>query len=317
MKKVLITGITGFAGSYLSDYLLKQNNYRVSGTYLNDESLLNLENKDSINLYKVDLLDPEATNKLVQYEKPDYLFHLAALTSAKKSFSSPRETFVNNVSGQINLLESIVKSGFQDTKILVVSSAEVYGLVSKEDLPIDEETPFMPTNPYSVSKLSQDFLGLQYFLSHKLNIVRVRPFNHVGPRQSPHFVVSAFAKRIVEIEKGKEAVMKVGNLESKRDFTDVRDMVKAYGLILEKGDIGEVYNIGTGKAYKISDILDILLHMSTTQIDVKIDETLLRPSDTPELLCDNTKFVSKTGWRAEYSIEETLQTILDYWRKIV
>jgi GDP-4-dehydro-6-deoxy-D-mannose reductase len=301
----------------LSDYLLKQNNYRVSGTYLNDESLLNLENKDSINLYKVDLLDPEATNKLVQYEKPDYLFHLAALTSAKKSFSSPRETFVNNVSGQINLLESIVKSGFQDTKILVVSSAEVYGLVSKEDLPIDEETPFMPTNPYSVSKLSQDFLGLQYFLSHKLNIVRVRPFNHVGPRQSPHFVVSAFAKRIVEIEKGKEAVMKVGNLESKRDFTDVRDMVKAYVLALEKGKVGDVYNLGSGSSHKISEILEIMRGMSKTEIKIEEDPNLIRPHDDPELLCDSSKFENLTGWKPEIPIEKTLEDTLEYFRGIV
>lgn len=316
MKKALITGITGFAGNYLSDYLLEQNNYEVSGTYLNDESLPNLDNKDDIKLYKVNLLDEDGTDKLVQYEKPDYLFHLAALPSAKKSFSDPKGTFVNNVSSQINLLEAIRKGGLNETKILIVSSAEVYGLVSSEDLPIDENTPFRPTSPYSVSKISQDFLGLQYFLSHKLNIVRVRPFNHVGPKQNPHFVVSAFAKRIAEIEKGKEKIMQVGNLDSKRDFTDVRDMVKAYVSALEKGEAGDVYNLGSGKSHKISEILEILRNLSKSEIEVKEDPNLIRPSDDPELLCDFSKFAELTGWQPEIPIEKTLEDTLEYWRKV-
>ncbi len=317
MTKVLITGITGFAGNYLSDFLLKQNKFEVSGTYLNDKSLANLDNKDSLKLYKVDLLDPDATDKLIQYEKPEYLFHLAALTSAKRSFSDPKETFVNNVSGQINLLESIVKSGHTDTKILIVSSAEVYGLVKPEDLPIDEQTPFNPTNPYSVSKLAQDFLGLQYFNSNNLNIVRVRPFNHVGPRQAPHFVVSSFANKIALIEKGKASVMTVGNLEAKRDFTDVRDMVRAYLLAIEKGKSGDVYNLGSGKSHKISEILDIMRGMSKTEIRVEKDPSLIRPSDDPELLCDPSRFENLTGWKPEIPIEKTLEDTLEYFRGIV
>lgn len=317
MTKVLITGITGFAGNYLSDFLLKQNKFEVGGTYHNDKSLANLDNKDSLKLYKVDLLDSDATDKLIQYEKPEYLFHLAALTSAKRSFSDPKETFVNNVSGQINLLESIVKSGHTDTKILIVSSAEVYGLVKPEDLPIDEQTPFNPTNPYSVSKLAQDFLGLQYFNSNNLNIVRVRPFNHVGPRQAPHFVVSSFANKIALIEKGKASVMTVGNLEAKRDFTDVRDMVRAYLLAIEKGNSGDVYNLGSGKSHKISEILEIMINMSKTEIKVEKDPSLIRPSDDPELLCDPSKFENLTGWRPEIPIEKTLEDTLEYFRGIV
>lgn len=315
--KVLITGITGFAGSYLSDYLLKQNKFEVSGTYLDDKSLANLENKDDIKLYKVNLLDGEATAKLVQYEKPDYLFHLAALTSAKKSFSDPKETFVNNISAQINVLEAIKILGLIDTEVLIISSAEVYGRVSKEDLPIDEETSFHPTNPYAVSKLTQDFMGLQYYLTNKLKIVRVRPFNHVGPKQSPQFVVSAFAKRIVEMEKGKEKTMKVGNLSSRRDFTDVRDMVKAYLLALEKGVDGEVYNLGSGKSYEISEILNMMIGLSKTQIHTEQDPSLIMPSDDPELLCDFSKFEKLTGWHPEIPIEKTLQDTLDYWRNQV
>ena len=257
MKKALITGITGFAGSYLGEHLLK-NGYSVSGTYLSDDSLKNLPNKDKYTLYKLNLLDQDSVANLIRQDKPEYIFHLAALTSPKNSFENPKGTFINNVSAQINLLESIKKNEFFDTKILIISSAEVYGLVAPEDLPIDEETPFNPTNPYAVSKLAQDFLGLQYYLSSKLKIIRVRPFNHIGPRQTPAFVVSAFAKRIVEIEKGREKKMKVGNLSSKRDFTDVRDMVEAYRLALDKGEAGQVYNIGSGKSYEIKEILATL-----------------------------------------------------------
>lgn len=317
MTKALITGITGFAGGYLADHLLKKNQFEVSGTYVSDDGLKNLENKDSLKLYKVNLLDEDATNKMIAYEKPEMIFHLAALTSAKLSFGSPRETFVNNVSAQINLLEAIKNNDLNNTKILVVSSAEVYGLVSKEDLPIDEDTPLRPTNPYAVSKLSQDFLALQYHLSHKLNIVRVRPFNHVGPRQSPQFVIAAFAKRIAEIEKGKENVMKVGNLESKRDFTDVRDIVRAYLLALEKGESGEVYNLGSGESHRISEILDMMRGMSDDEINVENDPSLIRPSDDPELLCDFSKFANLTGWKPEIPIEKTLKDTLEYFRGTV
>lgn len=317
MTKVLITGITGFAGNYLSDYLLKQNKFEVSGTYLNDASLSNLDNKDSVKLYKLNLIDAESTAKLIQMEKPDYLFHLAALPSANKSYSNPGETFMNNVLSEINLLEAIRVNKLSEIKTLVVSSAEVYGLVTAADLPINEEVPFRPTSPYSVSKLAQDFLGLQYFLAHKLKIVRVRPFNHVGPKQSPHFVVSAFAKRIAQIEKGYESVLQVGNLESKRDFTDVRDMVRAYLLALEKGESGDVYNLGSGKSHKISEILEIMCGMSTADIIIEQDPGLIRPTDDPELLCDASKFENLTGWKPEIPIEKTLEDTLEYFREIV
>jgi GDP-4-dehydro-6-deoxy-D-mannose reductase len=190
----------------------------------------------------------------------------------------------------------------------------VYGLVKEEDLPINENTPFMPTNPYAVSKITQDYLGVMYHFTHKLNIVRVRPFNHVGPGQAPTFVISAFAKKIVDIEKGKETVMKIGNLNSKRDFTDVRDMVKAYLLALEKGEVGEVYNLGSGKSYQISEILNKMIGMSNAEIKTEEDLSLMMPSDDPELLCDASKFMNLTGWKTEIPIEKTLQDTLDYWR---
>jgi GDP-4-dehydro-6-deoxy-D-mannose reductase len=319
MKKAFITGISGFAGGNLAPYLLEKGDYEVSGTYNSETSLRSLASiRDQINCVQLDLTDKERTNSLIQEIKPDFVFHLAALTSPAESFKDPLFTITSNVAMQINLLEAIKNNALFHTKILIVSSADVYGVVNAKDLPIDEQTGFHPTNPYAVSKITQDFLGLQYVQSHNLEIVRVRPFNHTGAGQSPQFVVSAFAKQIAEIEKGKkEPVIFVGNIDAKRDFTDVRDIVAAYSMILEKGTIGDVYNIGSGTSYKIADILDTLLSLSTKQIDVKVDEQLLRPSDTPELVCDNSKLVQKTGWKPKYTISDTLKSILDYWRDIV
>ncbi len=315
MKKALITGISGFAGSFLSEHLLEKG-YIVAGTYLSEESLELLPNKDKLGLYKLNLLDENKTAEIIEKEKPDCLFHLAALISPKASFDNPKETFINNVSAEINILEAIKKCG-SEAKILIVSSGEIYGLVSKEDLPIDEDTPYNPTNPYAVSKLAQDFLGLQYFLSHKLKIVRVRPFNHAGPRQTSAFVISAFAKGIAEIEKGRKNVLNVGNTKSKRDFSDVRDMVVAYGLAIEKGQIGDVYNLGGGKSFAISQILEMLISLSRVKIEVAEDPSLFAPSDNPELVCDYSKFAKLTGWAPEIPIEKTLEDTLDYWREIV
>lgn len=319
MKKVLITGITGFAGSYLAEHLLSSNKYDISGTYLFEESLNNVElAKDKLNLIKADLSEEKTVFKIIEDVSPDIIFHLAALTSPADSFKNPTITLTNNISLQVNLLEAVRKYNLLNTKILITSSADIYGQVAKEDLPIDEQTPLMPTNPYSVSKIAQDFLGLSYFLSYKLNIVRVRPFNHIGPRQSPNFVVSSFAKQIAEIEKGKkEPILHVGNLETKRDFTDVRDMVAAYVLAIEKGKDGEIYNIGSGTSYEISDILNKLISKSLSKIKVEKDETLFRPGDTPNLICDARKFTELTGWKPQISVDKTLEDTLDYWRNII
>lgn len=318
--KILITGATGFVGSHLAEYLAdKYNNIELHGTYLSDNSLKNLEAvKNHIKLIKVNLSNEKETFELIEKIRPDTIYHLAAMPSAADSFSSPAESIINNVQSQINVLEGVRKLNLKDCKILIVSSAEIYGDVAKKDLPIDENVNFRPTNPYAVSKLTQDFLGLQYFLSYNLKIIRVRPFNHIGPRQSPGFVVAAFAKKIVEIEKGKRnGVLTVGSLEAKRDFTDVRDMVKAYDLAVSKGAFGEVYNLGSGISYKISDILNKLLYLSKAEIKVEVDKSLFRPIDNPELVCDATRFKKLTGWKPEIQIDTTLKDTLDYWRNII
>lgn len=319
MNRVLITGITGFAGSYLTEHLLSTKKYSVSGTYLLEESLKNVNLiRRNLNLVKADLSNEKTVFDVVKKVSPQIIFHLAALSSPADSFNNPTQTLTNNISLQINLMEAVRKNNLLDTKILIVSSADIYGLVKKEDLPIDEETQLMPTNPYSVSKIAQDFLGLTYFLSYKLKIVRVRPFNHIGPRQSPQFVVSSFAKQIAEIEKGKrKPALYVGNLDAKRDFTNVKDIVRAYALAIEKGVEGEVYNIGSGTSYKISDILNKLISMSSRKIKIQKEKSLFRPSDNPELMCDADKFKKLTGWKPETSIDTTLKDILDYWRNII
>ena len=318
-KKILITGASGFVGSHLVAQLALDSNNLLFGTHFSQSGSKNLgENKQKIQLLEVDLRNEDEVYALVDKVKPDIIYHLAAFTSAADSFKSPKETVLNNIACQINVFEAMRKSDLLSSKTLVVASAEVYGSVKKEDLPIDEETPLNPTNPYAVSKLTQDFLGLQYNLSYGLKTVRVRSFNHVGPGQSPNFVVSAFAQKIVEIEKGKrEPVLPVGNLQAKRDFTDVRDVVKAYSLLMEKGEFGEVYNIGSGVSYKIAEILDKLLSFSKTKITVEVDKSLFRPIDDPELVCDATKVANLTGWKPEIPIEKTLKDTLDYWRNII
>ncbi len=319
MKTALITGIAGFAGSFLSEHLLKNGNYNVSGTTLSLSDSPNLTRiKDKIRLIEVDLLDKEKVHKIVSDTKPDAIFHLAALASPTKSFEVPIEVFTNNVAAELNILESVRKNNLLDTKILVVSSAEVYGNVTDKDLPMNEKTSLNPTSPYAVSKIAQDFLALQYFLSSKIKTIRVRPFNHIGPRQSPQFVASRFASQIAEIEKGKkEPVMYVGSLDAKRDFTDVRDMVRAYDLLMDKGKVGDVYNAGSGVSHKISDLLSLMLSLSKVKIRVEKDPNLVRPADNPHLLCDVTKIQETTGWKAEIPFEQTLEDTLDYWRDIV
>ncbi len=321
MKKILITGATGFVGKHLIDHLLEINSTdKIIGTYISDlsqEDSLNYGEK--VDFVKIDLNNEQDVLSLISDSKPDYIYHLAALSSASDSFDNPKETLINNVVAQVNLLEAARKSNLIDTRILIISSAEIYGNVKVQDLPIREETPLNPTSPYAVSKITQDYLALQYFNSYNLKTIRVRPFNHIGPGQSPNFVVSAFTKKVAEIEKAGEdsPTMKVGNLESKRDFTDVRDVVKAYSLLIEKGKPGDVYNLGSGKSYKISEILNKILALSQTKIKTVQDELLLRPFDNADLTCDCSKLINATGWKPEIPLEKTLKDTLDYWRNII
>ena len=314
---VLITGISGFAGSHLTEYLVSLGKYKIHGIYQSEASLPTLDKvKDQVSLYQVDLLDKEKTAEVVGLAKPDLIFHLAALSSPRKSFEDPSGTITNNVDAEINLLEGVRKGKLLDTKILIISSAEIYGLVNEENIPIDEQTPLNPTNPYAVSKIAQDYLGLQYFNSYGLQVIRVRPFNHFGPRQTDAFVIASLCRKIAELEKSKIDVIKVGNLEAKRDFTDVRDMVKAYVLAVEKGVPGDVYNIGSGKSYPIKEILEKLIELSGAKVKIETDKSLFLPLDNPNLVCNLTKFNKLTGWVPSIPLEKSLKDTLDYWRDI-
>jgi GDP-4-dehydro-6-deoxy-D-mannose reductase len=295
--KALITGINGFVGPYLKEHLLDKK-IEINGT--------DVSNGVDVD-FVIDLLDKQAVYDLVCDVKPDFIFHLAAQSSVKLSFTEPKLTREVNVTGTKNLLDA-VKVIVPDSKILVISSADVYGVPDK--IPLIENFELNPVSPYGDSRLEQEKLALGY----GLNLVISRSFIHTGPGQKPLFVCSDFAKQIVEIENGKENVISVGNIDVRRDFTDVRDIVKAYLLALEKCDFNNVYNICSGKIYSIKDILDILLNMADEHIEVRVDQSKLRGNDIMVLAGDNTKFVNATGWKPEIPIEQTLKDLLDYWR---
>jgi GDP-4-dehydro-6-deoxy-D-mannose reductase len=248
---------------------------------------------------------------------PDFCFHLAALARVDESWHNPWPVLKNNIQAQLNLLQGMVDLG-ATPRTMIVGSNEEYGLVRPEELPLTEESPLRPNSPYGVSKVSQDMLGLQYFLSNGLPIVRVRPFNHIGPRQAPGFVAPDFARQIAEAEAGQRPPrMQVGNLEAQRDFTDVRDMVRAYHLTITRGTPGEVYNIGSGRPHAIQELLDVLLSYSQVEISVEQDPARLRPSDVPTVRCDASKFRALTGWVATIPFESSLRDVLEDWRRRV
>jgi GDP-4-dehydro-6-deoxy-D-mannose reductase len=316
--KVLITGITGFVGSHLADYLLEKGGIEVCGIARwrsQKENIKHLE--DKIQLFECDIKDMTSVHEVVKSVKPERIFHLAAQSFVPVSWSAPTETLSTNIIGEVNIFES-VRDVELDTIIHLAGSSEEYGLVRPDEVPINEDNPLRPLSPYGVSKVAQDLLGYQYFKSYGMRIVRTRAFNHTGPRRGEVFVCSNFAKQIAEIEKGnKKPVIKVGNLEAQRDFTDVRDIVKAYWLSTEKCDPGEVYNICSGEPRTIQSMLDTLLSFTDVKVEVKKDPSRMRPSDVPILKGDSTKFREKTGWKPEIPFEQTLKDILEYWRKRV
>jgi GDP-4-dehydro-6-deoxy-D-mannose reductase len=243
------------------------------------------------------------------------VFHLAGQAYVPQSWADPWDTYETNIRSQLNVLEAI--SAAQLTpRIIAVASNEVYGLVREADLPIDEDTPLRPNSPYSVSKIAQDFMGLQYWLDRKLPVIRVRPFNHIGPRQNDRFVAPSFARQIVEIERGlRPPVLKLGNMAARRDFTDVRDMCRAYLVCAQRGEPGETYNIGSGRARSVRELLDVMLAASPIDIAEETDAAKLRPSDVPISVCDPAKFKRQTGWEPRIPFEQTCLDILNDWRQ--
>ncbi|MBI5574313.1 MAG: GDP-mannose 4,6-dehydratase [Elusimicrobia bacterium] len=313
--KVLITGITGFAGSHLSEFLLSKK-YEVHGIERWRSKTENIDSfKDKIVLHECDIKDYHSVKKVIESVLPEKIFHLAAQSFVPTSWNAPSETITTNIIGELNIFEA-VKELKINPWIQIACSSEEYGMVYENEVPIKETNPLRPLSPYGVSKVAQDLLGYQYHQSHNLNIVRTRTFNHEGPRRGEVFVTSNFAKQIADIEKKKKPpVLYVGNLDARRDYTDVRDIVRAYWLATEKCVAGEVYNICSGRDWKIKDMLNYLLSLSKIKVEVKQDPARMRPSDVQILLGDCTKFTKQTGWKPEIPFEKTLEDLLNYWRE--
>ena len=316
MRRVLVTGVTGFAGSHLVDYMAERGDAEIWGIQRWRSRTENIEHlRGSMKLVECDLRDAESTRDTIEQIKPDWIFHLAAQSFVPTSWKAPTESLTTNVLGQLHLFEACRRLGLKP-RIQVACSSEEYGMVHEDELPIRETNPLRPLSPYAVSKVAQDMLAYQYFMSYQTDVVITRGFNHEGPRRGPVFVASDFAKQIADIERGlKTPVIHVGNLEARRDFTDVRDMVRAYWLALEKCQGGEVYNICSGKAWRIKDVLEMLLGMTKVKIEVREDPARLRPSDVPVLLGDHSKFTDRTGWKPSIPFEQTLKDMLEFWRR--
>lgn len=343
--RILITGVTGMAGSHLAEYALTVPGTDVYGTYRWRSRMDNLtelttsgkvnriaaggnvrsaaeltqriaaETKPGhLNLLLADLADPSSMRRLVAGLQPDRIFHLAAQSFVPTSWDAPAETMQLNAIGQIHLFEAIREAGLNPL-IHVAGSSEEYGLVHENEVPIAETNPLRPISPYAVSKVTQEMLAWQYHRSYGLRTVVTRGFNHTGPRRGHTFVTSTFALQIAQIEKGlKDPIIDVGDLESRRDWTDVRDTVRAYWLALERGTPGDVYNVGSGTCWTVGQMLEILLTLTSRRIEVRIDPSRLRPSDVKILWSNSSKFREATGWRPEIPFTTTMRDLLDYWR---
>ena len=312
--RVLITGITGFAGSHLADTCVAQGAevWGLTQTPAPQPNLAHLG--DRIKLLTANITDEAGMHAALGQIKPDRIFHLAAQAHVPTAWREPAETLATNILGQLNIILAL-QQHVPTARLLAVSSSNVYGMVEEEDLPVNETAPFRPADPYAVSKVGQDMLALQYWQSHSLHIVRVRPFNHIGPRQAPDFVIARFARELAQMEADiVPPLLKVGNMSAKRDFTDVRDVARAYWLALEKGTPGAVYTIGSGAARSIDEMLQIMLSLTQVDITVETDPALFRPGDLPVLQADPSAIQAQTGWRAAIPLEQTLEDTLDYWR---
>lgn len=314
MPKALITGIAGFAGLHLAE-LLKGNGYDLIGVDVNLEYLEDREaDYSDYIIQSLDILEEEHLESILSESRPDEVYHLAAIAHVPSSYVKPKSTIEINVLGTLNVLEAVLKV-CPSAKVLFVGSASIYGHVRSEDIPIDENVQLRPADPYSVSKAAGDLLAFQYSLSEGLHVVRVRPFNHIGPRQQEGYAATDFARQIVEIEKGlKDPVLKVGNLDARRDFSDVRDVIRGYWKALSMGEKGAVYNICSGNAISIHHLLKLMLDESGIDIEIEQDPLILRPSDIPILQGDYSLLRDITGWNPEISIRQTVADILDDWR---
>ncbi len=293
--RVLVTGATGFVGHWLCAHLRDEGD-EVVGTGEN-----------------VDVTDAEAVRKSVEDVQPEAIYHLAARPHVGASWDAPQETFTVNALGTLNVVEAARQTN-PAARVLVVSSAEVYGSVQPDELPLIETSPLRPVSPYAASKVAAEFVALQGYLGSQVPVIRARSFNHIGPGQSETFAVARFAQRIVEVQRSGGSQLRIGNPEPQRDFTDVRDVVRAYRLLVERGEPGEVYNVCSGEAIAIGDIARRLIRLAGADLEVVVDQEFVRPVDVPVLLGDSTRLRSVTGWQPEVPLDDTLTDILAHSR---
>jgi GDP-4-dehydro-6-deoxy-D-mannose reductase len=314
----LVTGISGFVGGHLAEHLLEAGDPVVglSATGLWPTPLAHLGRH--IRLEACDLIhEPEeALADRIARKQPEVIYHLAAQANPQASLADPKATWAMNLGGALNLLEATRRSGLRP-RIILVGSGVCYGNPAPEHLPVSEACPLRPNNPYAASKAAADLLGLQTFLSHGLATVMARPFNHAGPRQSPQYVLASLARQIAEVEMGRKPYVEVGNLAVTRDFTDVRDIVRAYRLLALRGQAGEVYNIGTGRDVPLAELVEIFRGLALRPIEIRVDPARVRPVDQPRLLADAGRLRAETGWEPNYTIERTLADMLDDARAAV
>ena len=316
---ILITGITGFSGSHLAEYLIQlSKKYKIFGTIRGRCRQLGFIDKikNDLTLLECDLTDYNAVYSTIEDSQPDVIYHLGAQTFVPTSWRAPQETMITNILGTLNLLETVRKSSFSPI-IMIAGSSEEYGLVHEDETPIKETNQLRPLSPYAVSKVTQDLLGYQYFKNYGMHLRRTRAFNLIGPRSGGKIVTASFAKQIAKIEKGLHVpILSVGNLEAIRDFNDVRDVVRAYVIATTSlCNDGEVYNIATGWGYSIQEIVDEYQKLSTVPFKLVQDKKRMRPSDVPVLIGDSTKFRNATGWLPEYTFKHSLKDVLEYWRQ--
>ena len=317
--RALITGISGFVGQHLCEHLRAEHpEVELFGLRRwRSETPVAAAPDPRVRVVEGDLLDAPSLARALQASRPDVIFHLAASSSVASSWDTPAEMLQVNVLGTLHLLEAVRQMDL-DAPVVLACSAESYGLVREDELPIREEQPFRPVSPYAVSKAAVDLLGFQYFQTFRLRTVRMRLFNHCGPRQSARFVISSLARQLAEIEAGlRPPRIQVGNLDVRRDFVDVRDAARAYWLAAERGEPGDAYNVASGQARSIREILDHMLSLSDAMVDVEFDPGRLRPSELEVLVGDSTRFRTATGWRPQIPLERTVADTLDYWRATV
>jgi GDP-4-dehydro-6-deoxy-D-mannose reductase len=314
--RALVTGISGFVGGHLAEHLVTEGDVVVglsaSGRWPAELAELGktvrIEQFDLVEQTEADLAD------FIRRKQPEVIYHLAAQSNPQGSVADPRSTWTLNLGGSLNLLEAVKASG-QKPRVVLVGSGVCYGNPAPEFIPVSENCPLRPNNPYAASKAAVDLLGIEQYLAHGMDVVIVRPFNHAGPRQLPRYVLAGFAFQVAEVEYGRRSYLEVGNLEIIRDFTDVRDVVRAYRLLGQSGQPGEIYNLGSGRGTKLADALEYLCSRSTTTVQVQVDAVRVRSVDQPLLVANASKLRAAVGWEPRYSIEQTLTDMLDFSRR--